>query len=923
MKKKTVFKVIFYSGLSLFIIGLITIFAIIMHYSKDLPDFEKLKDYKPPVMTRLYSNDGKLLGEYAKERRLFVPIEQIPDLVKNAFISAEDAAFYKHVGINPKAILSALIDNIKSKYYGINKVRGGSTITQQVAKNFLLTNEKTLDRKIKEAILSIRMDQNFTKDEILELYLNQIFLGNRSYGVASAALNYFNKSLDELTIEEAALLASLPKAPAKLDPTKGDQSDILDRRNWVLSRMNELGYITNEEYIKAVDTPIVLSEKNLEQISIGKAFDEEVRKEIVRKYGEDQLLEGGNVVITTLNPKLQAMADKYLKMGIENYDRRHGFRGAIDNLYTKDNFKNKWGELIDNYELKDKIRDEWQKAIVLEIDKENERVVIGLGQIDIDEEITENIEDNEFITISSDDKLLITGYIPLKNLTWAKEYINVNELGPDIKSVSDIKLNVGDVIVVQQDTKNKNEYLLKQIPTVNGALVAMNPHNGEILAMMGGYIDSQTDFNRATQAERQPGSIMKTFAYIAALENGYTPASIVMDEEIELDQGLNRPPYKPKNDEGTFFGPTTLRVALEKSRNVATVRLASDIGLSKVAEVIKRFGINKRPRRIYSIVLGSIESNLIKVVRAYSMIVNGGKEIQPTFIEKIQDREGKTIFATDKRECKNCKVDRDTNIEELVIPTIVDNRKEIIDSATAYQITNMLQGVVQRGTAWRAKAIKKPIGAKTGTTNDSNDAWFVGFTPDLVVGVYVGFDKPSTLGKDQTGSSVAAPIFVNFMINALKDVPSTPFRVPSTVNLIRIDTKTGYYPTPYSNNSDIVLEAFKEGDKIVKFEEEITDEDIEEFIYEQEQVEMMNRPIIINNIQLSIIEEDNLEENNNIDVNESIYNDESIVNEENIDGENNNEYNVEENIIEENIAEDDNIDNNIKLNEVVTQEIIE
>lgn len=873
MKKKLIFKALFYSGLTIFIIGLVSLLVIIIYYSKDLPNFDKLENYKPPVMTRLYTNDGKLLNEYAKERRLFVPIEQIPDVVKNAFISAEDAAFYKHVGVNPKAILSALIDNIKSKYEGSNKVRGGSTITQQVAKNFLLTNEKTLDRKIKEAILSIRMDQNFTKDEILELYLNQIYLGNRSYGVASASLNYFNKSLDEITIEEAALLASLPKAPAKLDPTKNDQSDVLERRNWVLSRMHELGYITDSQFIESTEKPIILRERDIEQVSNGQAFSEEVRKEIVKNYGEEQLLEGGNVIITTLNPKLQALADKYFKMGIESYDRKHGFRGAIDNIYTDNSFKDNWGELINNYELKDKIRDEWQKAVVLNIDEKKERIIIGLKQIEQDEEITENIEDNEFIQVSNDDKLLITGYIPLKNLKWAKEYINVNELGPEIKSVSDVKLKIGDVIVVQQNNKNKNEYLLKQIPAVNGAMVAMNPHNGEILAMMGGYIDSQTDFNRATQAERQPGSIMKTFAYIAALENGYTPASIVIDEEIELNQGANRPPYKPKNNEDMFFGPTTLRVGLEKSRNVATVRLASDVGLSKVAEVIKRFGINKRPRRIYSIVLGSIESNLIKVVRAYSMIVNGGKEIQPTFIEKIQDREGKTIFATDKRECRNCIVDKNVDINELIIPTIVDNRKEIIDSATAYQITSMLEGVVQRGTAWRAKAIGKPIGAKTGTTNDSNDAWFVGFTPDLVVGVYVGFDKPSTLGKNQTGSSVAAPIFVNFMKEALKDTPSIPFRVPSTVNLIRIDTKTGYYPTPYSNPNDIVLEGFKEGDKIVKFEEEITDEDVESFMYEQEQLEGIDRPIIINNIQPLVpikkdeeIEDEELSEYDNQDI---------------------------------------------------------
>lgn len=849
MKKKVIFKGLVYFFIFIFVVVVLGLCAIVMYYGKDLPDYKSLKNYNPPVTTRLYSNDGKFLKEYAKEKRLFVPIEQIPDLVKNAFISAEDAAFYKHIGINPKAIISAFVDNAISKYYGVNKVRGGSTITQQVAKNFLLSNEKTFERKVKEAILSIRMNQSFSKDEILELYLNQIFLGNRSYGVASASLNYFNKSLDELTIDEAGLLASLPKAPAKLDPTKGISSDLLDRRNWVLSRMKDLNYINETEYEEAVKKPIILKEKNIEEVSDGEFFSEEVRKEIVRMYGEDQLLEGGNVVITTLNPKLQEIADKYLKLGIERYDMKHGFRGAIDNIYTKD-FEKNWGDLINSYQLKDKIRNEWQKAVVLNIDDNEEQVLIGLEKINFDENFIDNIEGNDFVKVSDDDDLLITGYIPLKNMLWAKRYITVNEVGEDIKKVSDVGLKKGDIIVVERDKNNKNEFILKQIPSVNGALVAMNPHNGEILAMMGGYIDSQTDFNRATQAERQTGSILKTFAYISALENGYTPASIVIDEEIELNQGINRPPYKPKNNEEQFFGPTTLRVGLEKSRNVATVRLASDVGLNKVVEVIRRFGVNDKPRKIYSIVLGSAETNLIKVVRAYSMIVNGGKEIQPTLIEKIQNREGKTIFATNKEECRNCKItDKNVEIGELIIPNIIDNRKTIIDSATAYQITSMLEGVVQRGTAWRAKAIGKPIGAKTGTTNDSNDAWFVGFSPDLVVGVYIGFDRPATLGKNETGSSVSAPIFVNFMREALKDQPSIPFRVPPTVNLIRIDTKTGYYPTPDSNSKDIVLEAFKEGDKIIKFEEEISDEDIEGFMLEQEQNENTNRPIIIQNIE--------------------------------------------------------------------------
>lgn len=882
MKKKQVLKGFFYTITSLFVIGIVSLFSTIAYFSKDLPNHKKLKNYNPAVTTRLYSADGKFLKEYAKEKRLFVPIEQIPDVVKYAFISAEDASFYNHIGISPKAIIVAGFENVVAKAVGRGKIRGGSTITQQVAKNFLLTNERTLSRKIKEAILSIRMTQAFSKDKILELYLNQIFLGNRSYGVASASLNYFNKSLDELTIDESALLASLPKAPAKLDPTRNDQDDVIERRNWVIDRMESLNYITKDEADKAKAAPIVLREKSIDEVSNGEFFSEEVRKEIVKMYGEDSLLNDGHVVITTLEPKLQQIADEYLKKGIEAYDVRHGYRGVIDNISGEIDFKNNWGELINKYVVSKKYRNDWDKAVVLGIDKENERVIIGVKKIEYNDSFADKLENNEFILTSNDDKLLILGYIPLNNLKWARKYISVDEIGPEIKSVTDIGFKVGDVIMVQKNNKIENEYFLRQIPEVNGALVAMNPHNGKVLAMMGGYIDSQMDFNRATQAERQPGSTMKTFAYLAALENGYTPASIIIDEEIELDQGIGRPPYKPRNNAGAgiYYGPTTLRVGLEKSINVTTIRLASEVGINKVAEVVKRFGINDKPQRIYSLVLGSTETNLLKMVRAYAMIVNGGKEIQPALIEKIQDKQGKTIFIRDKSECAYCHVDKDTAFEDIIIPVLVDNRKDITDSATAYQMTNMLEGVVQRGTGWRAKGIGKPVGAKTGTTNDGKDAWFVGFSPDLAVGVYIGFDRPEYMGLNEMGSSVAGPIFVNFMRNALKDVPSVPFRVPPTVNLVRIDTKTGYYPTPDSNPKDIVLEAFKPDDKIVKFEQEMSDEDIDNYMQYQDSTQI-NRPVIITNIQKKS-EIDNQEE---VDSQEEYDNQEEVYNQEEYDGE--------------------------------------
>lgn len=850
MNRKKVFKILFYCFLTLAIAMVVAVFAVITYHSIGLPNHKNLKEYNPPITTRLYSNDGKFLKEYAKEKRLFVPIEQVPDLVKNAFLSAEDADFYYHPGVNIQAIISASIGNIITKITGKGSMRGGSTITQQVAKNFLLTNERTLDRKIKEAILSVRMTQAFSKNKILELYLNQIFLGNRAYGVASAALNYFNKSLDELTIEEAALLAALPKAPGKLDPTRNDQKDVLERRNWVIGRMEDLGYITKEQAEVAKNTPINLKEKNIEEVSDGEFFSEEVRKELVKMYGEDNLMEGGNVVRTTIDPNLQVLADEYLKQGIESYDIRHGYRGAIGNLAGEIDFKNNWGELINNFEVPLKYRKNWNKAVVLELDEKNNRAIVGIKKIDYDDSLKDELENNEFIKTSNDDKLLITGYIPFDNMKWARKYISADELGPEIKKMSDVGLKVGDVIVVEGNPNVKNEYFLKQIPEVNGAIVAMNPHTGKILAMMGGYIDSQMDFNRATQAERQPGSTIKPFAYLTALENGYTPASIIIDEEIELDQGQGRPPYKPKNveGEGKFFGPTTLRVALERSRNVPTVRLASDVGIPKVAEMIRRFGISKRPKRIYSLVLGSVETNLMKMVRAYAMIVNGGKEIEPILIEKIQDKNGKTIYRSNSSPCDDCTVDEEIEFENIIVPEIQDDRKQIIDSATAFQLTNLLEGAVQRGTAWRAKAVGKPVGAKTGTTNDGKDAWFIGFSPDLVAGVYVGFDKPAYLGLNEMGSSVAGPIFASFMKNALKNKPSVPFRVPSDVRLVRIDATTGYYPAPGAEKKNIVLEAFKENDKIVKFENEVLEENVDEFMEEQESG-FLNRPEIITNIQ--------------------------------------------------------------------------
>ncbi len=753
-------------------------FYLVKHYSAHLPDYEQLKSYTPPITTRLYAADGKLLTEYSKEKRIFVPIKIIPKHLIDAFLAAEDSNFYNHSGIDPLAIIRAAIKNVFSVMSG-NQISGGaSTITQQVVKNFLLTNEKTFSRKIKEAILAYRMTQVFSKDEILELYLNQIYLGSGAYGVAAAAQVYFDKSIDDLSVEEMALLATLPKAPSKLDPRKNIEK-AKDRRDWVLGRMVDENFITKEEGKEAMERPIILKSKDDDDVVKANFFSDAVKKELTNLYGSDDVFENGIVVRTTLVPQLQAYAAKALQEGIENYDMKHGYRGPIGKIDIGKGLD--WNKKLESIEVKEIHKNSWSKAVVLNVNKNNASIGVA-GEL---------------------------GSVDLLDMKWARKYLGVNSLGPVVTKVSDV-LNVGDVIMVEKVDNQSGKYLLKQIPDVNGAFLAMDPHTGRILAMMGGYVDAVNQFNRATQAERQPGSVMKTFGYITALENSLTPATMIMDEPISLDQGGDLPPYEPTNYSNELYGATSLRSGLENSINVTTVRMASQVGLDKISEVISRFGINKHPKAIYSSVLGSIETSLTNIVTAYSIIVNGGKKVGPAIIEKIQDRDGKTIYKRDGRRCEGCLAEENnTNI-----PTLYDDRQRITDTATAYQITSMLEGVVQRGTSVRARSIGKIIGGKTGTTNNSIDSWFIGFSPDLVAGVYVGFDIPKTLGTRETGSSVALPIFIDFMQNALRNVPSTPFRVPEDVKFVKINRKTGALPTPATPKEDIIFEAFKLGDAI-------------------------------------------------------------------------------------------------------------
>ncbi|MBU6339246.1 MAG: penicillin-binding protein 1A, partial [Rickettsiales bacterium] len=552
-----------------------------------------------------------------------------------------------------------------------------------------------------------------------------------------------------------------------------------------IEQMVDNNFITKKEGEEAMAKPIVLNDEDYKSYNKAEFFSDSVKKELTELYGSDNVFEDGIVVRTTLDTKLQKIASKALNDGIEQYDQKHGYRGAI----TKIDATGKWQEALQKLDVKKLYRESWKKAVVLSTGAHSATIGVENGAL---------------------------GSIDLASVKWARKYLSTNSLGAAVKKIEDV-FAVGDVILVEKSDKGEI-YNLRQIPEVNGAFIAIDPHTGRVLAMMGGYVDSPNQFNRATQAMRQPGSTMKTFGYIAALENGMTPATVIMDEEITLDQGGGLPPYKPTNYSGQYYGPTTLRTGLETSRNVTTVRMADQVGLDKVVDVVKRFGVNDDPQTIYSLVLGSTETTLIRIVTAYAMMVNGGNKVTPSMIEKIQDRNGKTIYRRDKRTCDNCSVSG----SDLTIPVLSEVREEVIDSATAYQITSMLQGVVDRGTAARAKAVGKIIAGKTGTTNSSYDSWFIGFSPDLVAGVYIGFDMPKTLGSEETGASVALPVFIDFMKQALKDTPSTPFRVPNTVKFVKIDRETGKSPTGSTPRERVFLEALKLDDSI---EEGSDDED--------------------------------------------------------------------------------------------------
>jgi penicillin-binding protein 1A len=781
---------LFTAGTVLFLVGVAAAAGLIWHFSKDLPDYSQLQDYEPPVMTRVHAVDGSLLAEYSKERRLYLPIQAVPKLVINAFLAAEDKNFYEHGGVDYSGMARAAL--LYAQNFGSGRrPQGASTITQQVAKNFFFSNEVSFTRKIKEALLAMRLERAYSKDKILELYLNEIYLGFGAYGIAAASLVYFDKSVNELTVAEAAFLAALPKAPGTLNPVRNHDRAV-ERRNYVIDRLLENGWIKQADADTARKDPLtVTSHGNGAHTFAGEYFAEDVRRDLLDRYGEKKLYEGGLSVRTTLDPKIQVMARKTMAAGLVNYDEAQGWRGPVSKL----DLSGDWGvRLADVKSLND--ISPWRMAVVLETSDQSARIGFQPGR-----ELGG--------AISKDRK---TGIVTLDGVRWARPASGPTK-GKAPTSVSQI-LSPGDVIyadplIAKDGSLVEGQYRLRQLPEISGAMVVMDPHTGRVLAMVGGFSFDQSQFNRATQAYRQPGSTIKPIVYSSAIDNGWTPSSVEVDGPIEIDQGQGGGVWRPENfSVGKYQGPTTLRNALKLSLNTVTVRLAQDIGMPLIGEYAKRFGVYDELPNYLSYALGAGETTVMRMVTAYSMIDNGGRRVKPTLIDRIQDRYGHTIFRHDTRECRGC--DAPEGWKNQPEPQLVDHQEQVLDVMTAYQITSMMEGVVQHGTAIAVSAVGKPIAGKTGTSNEAKDLWFVGFSPDIVVGLYVGYDKPRSLGRNAQAGHTAAPIARDFLKLALADKPATPFKIPAGIKLIRVDSKTGLRAGP-GETSGVILEAFKPG----------------------------------------------------------------------------------------------------------------
>ena len=728
------------------------------YFSAGLPDYKKLSNYQPPISSRVYSTDSKLIAEYAIEKRLFIPYESIPDKVIDAFLSAEDKNFFNHPGIDAKGILRAVLKNIKNISQN-KRLEGASTITQQVAKNFLLTNEVSMKRKIKEAILAFRIERAYTKERILELYLNQIYLGQGAYGIAAASLEYFDKPIKELNYSETALLAALPKAPSKYNPYK--YPDVAKfRRNLVLQNLEDNNFISKKQLEMLKVSKLNLKKRKIEIVNEANSYTEEVRKTVKDIYGFEKLYSQGLSIKTPLNIKYQIQALNSLRKGIENYDQRRGWRGAITNKITSKNWKSK----INQYKLDPTLN--WDLAEIIKI----------------------NGDEIIFKTINK--KKNFEGNILPKNISWTLRKKSIDKVH-----------KIGDIIFVK---KNNNSWLIKQYPKVNGGIVILDPFSGDVLALVGGFNFKKSEFNRVTQAKRQPGSAFKPIVYAAALENGFAPNSIILDAPFVESQGVGLKNWKPENYGKKFYGPSTFRKGIEYSRNLMTVRIAKILGLNEILDLSKKLNIYDEIPELLSVSLGAAETTLINLTSAYAPFVNGGKKINPNLISRIQDRRGKTIFQKKERKCLGC--DKFIN-QKTNLPIIENTNEKVISEETAYQMTSILQGTVERGTAKKLRSLKVPLAGKTGTTNDNYDAWFIGFSSNLVIGVYIGYDNPKTLGKFETGSKAALPIFKDFVENALYKDDFKEFKIPQNVYLTTLNYDTGVKSSPNDKNS--IVEALK------------------------------------------------------------------------------------------------------------------
>ena len=761
-------------------------------YGRDLPSHKFLAQYKPPTISRIYSAEGKIIDEFAKERRLFTPANEIPNLIKHAFISAEDKNFYNHPGYDLRGILSALVDAVQSRG---KRIRGASTITQQVMKNFLLDGSRRAERKVREIILATRIEGSLSKEQILELYLNEIFLGQNSYGVTAASQTYFNKTLDELAPNEAAFLAALPKAPSDYHPVR-EKKRLLERRNYVLKEMFQNDYLSKEVYEYELTQPIKSVQGQdytgfRSELPSRNYFTDEIRRQLSRTFGEEEFFTGGMTVRSTFDPFLQQRAALALQRGLEKYDRIQGvWRGTGKKIpFEILSDEKKWQESLASLKLPRDINldGQWIPAAILGI--ENSKLRIGI----------EGIKETA-----------VGNWIPPSDITWVRKFLKSGKLVDVSGKFSDF-LNLGDVVLVRKLNDPDGNFVrwsLRQVSEVQGAFMAMDVNNGRVIAMQGGFSYESSVFNRATQANRQPGSSFKPFVYASALDRGYSPATVVIDAPIEIDtpQGL----WRPKNYNDKFYGPTPLRTGIEMSRNLMTIRLAREVGLDIIANYAEKFGVYDDMKEFLANSLGSEETTLYRMVAAYAMFANGGERVMPTLVDRIQDRYGKTIYKHDQRICLDCGID---HLSLGDVPTILTNRERVMDRTTAYQLTSMMEGVVSRGTAKRTVNLSVPTAGKTGTTNEAKDVWFLGFTSNIVAGCYIGHDIPRPMGKRSGGGSMCGPVFNEFMSTITEIYGGADFVIPEGGKFIKIDRYSGERLSDDAEGENVVSEFFRDGEE--------------------------------------------------------------------------------------------------------------